>query len=135
MATAVLINAISAHIAQRSGINWRDYNDRAAFLQDYRRIIRDGKHARRMLRAVELSSMTDETLLSATRGAFAGRMTAANGKLEYCTGQYFATEYRAAACAVLARALTLHYADGHCSKGREWARRNLGRGSILAWFE
>lgn len=34
-------------------------------------------------------------------------------RLEYCTGQYFPTEYRKAVCAVLAAALWEYWRDGH----------------------
>lgn len=48
-------------------------------------------------------------------------------RLKYCTGQYWPTEYRAAACAVLASALWAYWRD--CCPDDEAARRGLSPGS------
>ena len=45
--------ALHRFVAQRSGIEWVNYGgSREAFMQDYRRILRDGRDARVMLGAV-----------------------------------------------------------------------------------
>jgi hypothetical protein len=135
-----IIDALRKHIASRSGIDFRNYGDRASAMQDYRQILRHGKDARAMLRAVELSEMEPQTLLDAFR-AFSGRLSYTEGKgCDYCTGQYFPTEYRAAACAVLSTALHNHYATDCPPDARivpfvhSWAKRNLGRGIAKRWF-
>jgi hypothetical protein len=57
-------------------------------------------------------------------------------RVDYCTGQYFPTEYRAAACAVLATILW-DYISPECKTGndiRKWARAEFGRGIASRWF-
>lgn len=125
-----MLNALRAFINQRSGIDFRNYQSgnwkqsRECFLGDYRPILRHGKHARTLLRAVELrDSITAEHILEASRNAYSGRLQWCpkqhhnsktgeyTGLWEYTTGQYFPTEYRNAACAVLARVLWYFYRD------------------------
>jgi hypothetical protein len=107
-----LCAALRAFINQRSGIEYGNYQSgdakrtREAFNGDYRPMLKHGKQARELLRAVELrESITAENLVEATR-AYSGRLQfVENGKgvaVDYTTGQYFPTEYRNAACAVLA---------------------------------
>lgn len=106
-----LCHALRLFINQRSGIDGREYGgSREAFMGDYRPILLHGKHARTLLRAVELrDSITAEDLIKASEQAFSGRLTFVfkgdKVGVDYCTGQYFPTEYRNAACAVLASAL------------------------------
>lgn len=70
-----MCEALRRFINQRSGIDGRNYGlSREAFMGDYRPILRHGKHARQMLRFVELrDSITAEMLKEAT-GAFSGRL-------------------------------------------------------------
>jgi hypothetical protein len=141
-----IIESLRKFIAGRSGIDFRNYSDRESAMQDYRVILRHGKDARAMLRVVELSSMTAEELLAGFC-AHSGRLTYTEGKgCDYTAGQYYATEYRAAACAVLARAIgqaviddfnanktsiTLGTARDHLLRH---AKRNLGRAIAGRWF-
>lgn len=135
-----LIAALYAFIGQRSGIEWGNYGgSREAFMGDYRPILRHGHHARQMLRYVELSGITAEALIEAT-SAFCGRLQFIqrdNGVgIDYTTGQYFPTEYRNAACAVLARAIWHHWRPD-CGTGddiRRRARREFGRAVESTWF-
>jgi hypothetical protein len=163
-----LCNALRAFIGQRSGIDFRNYQSgnwqesRRAFMGDYRPILKAGRQARELLRYVELrDSITAENLIAATR-AYSGRLqfqVREGGRVgvEYVTGQYFATEYRKAACAVLASAIW-DYLRGNMPKGElrhnsetgetleryeglragDWlrraARREFGRGIASAWF-
>jgi len=104
-----IIAALYAFVAQRSGIEFCNYGDVKAFRAEQRSITKDGQQARRLIRDVELrDSITAEDILAATR-AFSGRLqlkqTDKGVRIEYCTGQYFPTEYRRAVCAVMASAL------------------------------
>ena len=142
-----LCNALYAFIGQRSGIEFGNYASgdwkasREAFMGDYRPILRHGKHARIMLRAVELrDSITAEQIVEASKHAYSGRLefVERNGKVavDYTTGQYFPTEYRSAACAVLASVLW-HYWQPDCKTGddiRKTARREFGRAIASTWF-
>jgi hypothetical protein len=144
---ATLCRMIRAFIAQRSGIDYRDYgNDRAAFLSDYRPMLRDGRDARRLLDYVEgRDGITAADILNTTSGN--GRLefvyVGQGLRLEYCTGQYFPTEYRAAACSMLAglvwRYLANDYRDcdstgDQAAAVRKAARRIFGRGIAGRWF-
>ena len=134
-----VLSLLTAFVSQRSGIDYRDYGDRSSFMGDYNTILKDGKTARKLLQKVEWSSMTVETLLDAFR-AFSGRLqiTEKDGelRLDYCTGQYFPTEYRAAVCAVLASALWSHYredSDTGPTLHKKFVRM-FGRGIAARWF-
>lgn len=169
-----IIEALRRFINQRSGIEFQNYQcgdwqqSRKCFLGDYRPIIKHGQHARAMLAVVALAdSITSEHLLEASR-AYSGRLQfqERDGKVEvqYTTGQYFPTEYRNAACAVLAQALwdywlaNLPKPDGKVKRTRgkgvfaiesehdsysgltagEWirkkARQQFGRAIASTWF-
>lgn len=132
---------LRAFIAQRSGIDSREYGgDRQAFLFDYRRMLRDGRDARRLLAWIESRGGITAAEIEAAQG-FSGRLqfeTDDSGRLrlDYCTGQYFPTEYRAAACSMLAGLIWRYLADGGNSAEfiRKAARGYFGRGIASRWF-
>lgn len=112
-----ICDALRTWINQRPGFDPNNY-DRTGYLSDSRTVQRQARDARELLRAVELSSITADALIAAFSRAFSGRLqmqfdpagsSAAQKpgtvRISYCTGQYWCTEYRAAACAVLASAL------------------------------
>lgn len=138
---ARLITALGAFIGQRSGIeagnyfqSWRDSDGIKAFRQEQRGIARNGKDARALLAAVaQRESLKVADIAQALRDSFSGRLSWDGETLDYCTGQYFCTEYRAAACAGLSLALRRHWKnDGNDPQrlAREW----LGRGVASRWF-
>ncbi len=128
-----IVDALYAWINQRPGLDpanyfcggdWRE--NRRNYDSERRRILRQRNDALRLLRQVELiDSISADDLLAAFQGAFSGRLSCkvepvyTSGKLnvvpghvtgytaeiDYCTGQYWPTEYRVAAAAVLASAL------------------------------
>lgn len=101
---AAILEALRAWIMQRPGLDPRNY-DRAGYRSDSRAITQQKADALELLRAVETrKALTVETLREAFR-AFSGRLSWDGKRLDYCTGQYWPTEYRAAACAVLRSAL------------------------------
>lgn len=128
----MILHALDAFVCQRSGIESGNYfspYDRGeswvegvkAFRAEQRSITRDLRDYRALRLVVGLR--TDITAEDLERDAFGGRLTlsfretatksgpAGGAILDYCTGQYFPTEYRKAACAVMASAL--------------WARKRL----------
>lgn len=147
MKKETIIQAIRKFIAQRSGIDYRNYASgnwkasRECFLGDYRPILRAGRDARVLLAAVSgRAGISAKDIQDATR-AYSGRLQLkeCDGAVavDYCTGQYFPTEYRNAACAVLSRALWDYaraqgYTDGNAI--RKWARQEFGRGIANRWF-
>ena len=128
-------------MAQRSGIDYQNYGERESFMGDYLPILRAGRDARVLLAAVSgRDSITSENILSATR-AYSGRLQIVerNGAVavDYCTGQYFPTEYRNAACAVLSQSLWDYALNQGYKTGndiRKWARDEFGRGIASRWF-
>ena len=164
MTKAQIIAALYAWINQRPGLEFGNYGDVSAYRSELRSITKDRQHALQLLRAVELrDSITAEDMVAAFPRAFSGRLTIEEtpkgAKLDYCTGQYWPTEYRKAACAVLASVLwdwTREHAmpskiikDGqdyypHAGGGRneqsagDWMRthfkREFGRGIQSRWF-
>ncbi len=147
MKKETIIQAMRKFIGQRSGIDFRDYQtgdwkaSREAFNGDYRPMLRAGQDARVLLAAVSArDGITAENIVAACR-AFAGRLQLVERvdsvAVDYTTGQYFPTEYRNAACAVLATALWDYaraqgYATGN--EIRKWARGEFGRGIASRWF-
>ena len=152
-----ILHALSAFAATRPGLDprnyissWSDTEGRKAYAAEVRSITRDLHHARALLTAVRLSGITEAQLVTAFR-SFSGRLSWDGQRLDYCTGQYYPTEYRKAVCAVLASALWAYYADcvtgdssdndGPCesniTKGdkiRLAARRALPRAIVSRWF-
>ena len=140
-------------ISQRPGLDPCNY-DRTGYLADSRTIQRQRRDARELLRAVQLRDSITGDMLAESFRAFSGRLQWDGEKLTYCTGQYWPTEYRAAACAVLADCLW-YFVRGHAmpeptttktgdtrydgvSAGdwlRRYFRREFGRGIQSRWFD
>lgn len=139
---AAILSALRAWIAQRPGFDPCNY-DAAGYRADCRRVARQRRDALEMLRFVELSaSITGPMLADSFRHSFSGRLSWNGVRLDYCTGQYWPTEYRAAAAAVLAGAIWAWLRNECCPhdephKGdwiRSAARRNFGRSIASRWF-
>lgn len=129
-----IIDALRAFIAARPGLEFANYGDASSYRAEMRGITRDLGDARTLLRAVEWRGVTAEALLEAARGS---RLTInADATLDYCTGQYYPTEYRRAVSAICARALWNHWRSP-ASTGdtlRNTARREFGRGLAGRYF-
>ena len=132
--TAILA-ALYAWIVQRPRLEYGNYGDAAAYRSELRRIARQKNDALAMLSYVGASHVTGEQMAA----AFSGRLSWDGQKLNYCTGQYWPTEYRAAACAVLAAAIWSYWREGLTGEKqgdrlRTCARREFGRGIAARWF-
>jgi hypothetical protein len=132
-----LIVMLRAFICQRPGFDPRNYGDVASYRADYRRALRDRDDALDLLRYVDLrDGITANDITAQLRS---GRLTLPPaGRLDYCTGQYFALEYRAAACNVLASVIWAWLRD-ECGYNtgdaiRAAARRELGARLARRWF-
>lgn len=109
---AAILTALDRWIRQRPGLEYANYGNPTSYRSELRSISRDGREAKTLLQAVRWreQSITLPMLREAFR-AYSGRLTwtwdaeAGKGALSYVTGQYWPTEYRKAACAVLASAL------------------------------
>ena len=106
-----IITALYAFIAQRAGLEFGNYGDVKSYRAEQRAITKDRHHARQLIRDVELrDSISADDILTAAKGAYSGRLTIVTRDdgavaVDYCTGQYFPTEYRRAVCAVMASVL------------------------------
>jgi hypothetical protein len=103
-----LLQALRAWINQRPGLDPANY-DRAGYRSDSRQITQDRSDAIEILGAVAMRSyVTADHILRAAQSAYSGRMTITEKddefSIDYCAGQYWPTEYRKAAAAVLASA-------------------------------
>lgn len=72
-----------------------------SFNQEKRSITADGTRARKALREALEYPFNAAVIAEAFGRAFSGRLSWNGHSLEYCTGQYYPTEYRKAAAAVL----------------------------------
>lgn len=140
---------LDAWIRQRPGLEFGNYGDWKVYRAEVRSIGRDLQDARQLLRAVELSGITAEDLAAAFPRAYSGRLSLIEHKgrpaLDYCTGQYWPTEYRAAACAVLSSALWDYYREDFAKSAkpgespgsaiRRNFRRQYGRRIASRWFD
>lgn len=162
-----LLQCLRAFINQRPGLQFCNYGDVSAYRSEMRSITKAKHHAETLLNAVAWrDSITAEHIIAASKGAFSGRLTiertdTGGFKIDYCTGQYFPTEYRNAVCAVLAACLWDYWRnnmpepvtkqDGSAEKrpmltrqlydglsAGDWlrrkARQEFGRGIASTWF-
>lgn len=139
-----ILDALWAWIRQRPGLDFRDYGEVSSYRAELRSITQDLHDARTLLRAIELSSMTADTLKGGFR-AYSGRLEWKGGKVEYCTGQYWPTEYRRVVCAVAASALWDYHREDFAASAKggespgDAIRRNFkrlfGRRLQARWFE
>ena len=106
-----IIAAMYAFIAQRAGLEFGNYGNVKSYRAEQRAITKDRHHARQLIRDVELrDSISADDILMAAKGAYSGRLTIVERNdgaigIDYCTGQYFPTEYRRAVCAVMSAVL------------------------------
>jgi len=141
-----IIGALYTFIGQRPGLEYGNYGEPVSYRAEARAIGKDLQQARELLRYVELrDSITAEDIIEASLRAYSGRLTITatdDGAVavDYCTGQYWPTEYRKAACAVLSQAIwdykrkntLLPNVTG--DRLRATFRREFGRGMAARWF-
>jgi len=141
-----IIGALYTFIGQRPGLEYGNYGEPVSYRAEARAIGKDLQQARELLRYVELrDSITAEDIIEASLRAYSGRLTITatdDGAVavDYCTGQYWPTEYRKAACAVLSQAIwdykrkntLLPNVTG--DRLRATFRREFGRGMASRWF-
>lgn len=143
-----LLQCLRAFIKQRPGLEFANYGDVSAYRSELRSVTKARHHAETLLNAVAWrDSITADDIIGASKGAYSGRLTIARTdtggfKIDYCTGQYFPTEYRNAACAVLARVLWDYWREGNPYGNKpgagdyihDVARKEFGRGLASVWF-
>ena len=135
------LEALNAFVAQRSGIDCRDYSNRAAYMGDYRPMLQNGTDYRKMARFVALSSISNYDLVKGCGLVFSGRLVIDGNlqdgyNIDYTTGQYFPTEYRRAACCVIAQVITTYWKDCGYDKHEllNKAKKEFGRAIAMRHF-
>lgn len=101
-----MLAGLQTFIRKRPGFDPNNYGDGASYRADVRSAGRDLREAEELLRAVRLRQSCEIPENKGQRLFWTGK------EWEYTTGQYFPTEYRAAACQLLASALWNWYASG-----------------------
>src|SRR6185437_3317048 len=81
--------------------DYRDTAGRKAYRDELCSIQKDGTRARKALREAAAYPFNGEAMKEALNQAFSGRLSWTGTEFDYTTGQYWPTEYRAAAAAVL----------------------------------
>lgn len=136
-----ILNALHKFASQRPGLEFGNYGDLKAYRAEMRSITKDLAHARTLLRAVELrESITAEQIIEAADHAYSGRLSINvrdDGKvvIDYCTGQYWPTEYRRAVCAVLSAVLWAYWRDECMPQPVGKMTRTIGQGPFRQQVE
>lgn len=161
MNTSTLLDTLHHFINQRPGLDPRNYirdhrdaNGRAAYRSDARSITRDLHDARALMRYIELHPTIDaQRIIDAARGRLTIKPVyvqnsglyglppeVAGYEIDYCTGQYWPVEYRAAVARVLSSAIWEYFRED-CLKNQTGADtiRTLARKELTApiarrWF-
>lgn len=108
-----LLETLAQWINQRPGLDprnyisdYRDADGRAAYRSEARSITRQLHDARALLRYIKLHPTIDaQRILDAARGRLTIKPAGESFEIDYCTGQYWPTEYRSAAARVMASAI------------------------------
>ncbi len=100
--------ALIDYAAQRPGLDFRNYGSLESYRTEVASITRQWRKILVLLDVAEYYAVTDAQVIEASQWAFSGRMTWTDAGWNYCTGQYWPTEYRAAVVAVLRYALPAH---------------------------
>lgn len=128
---AELLALLSAFINQRPGLEYANYGDPTSYRAESRSITADGHDARALLAAVAWRDSIDARLIrEALQGS--GRLTLSeDGRLDYCTGQYFPTEYRPAVCRVLVGLLWDYWRENYAATNLNAENRYQGAGDYI----
>ena len=134
--------ALRAFILQRPRFEPANYGGCAsAYRADYARCLADRNDGLALLAHVSRASDATAMERSIADALHGSRLEWNDGaqSLDYCTGQYFPTEYRNAACQLLARALWAYWrgnVPADCSRDvmTRTARNALGLRLARRWF-
>jgi hypothetical protein len=105
--------AVLGFAAQNPGLDFANYGDVTAYRSDSRHITKAWQDVKQAVTKCCYAGVIDSDILEASRITFSGRLSvesfnnpsgSLNYRVDYCTGQYWPTEYRYAAAAVLEQA-------------------------------
>jgi len=137
-----LIQALRAWVAQRPGLEYGNYGDWSAYRSEMRSIGKDLQHARKLIDYVAWhDSITAEMILKAAdNGGRLSFVVRDDGTvaIDYCTGQYWPTEYRPAVCRLLSSVIWYWMRANDPQRSgemiRKTASRELGTSIARRWF-
>ena len=136
-----ILAALLKFARQRPRLEFANYGDPAAYRAESRRIAAQLRDALALLLAVSMRGGISAADLKEGFRAYSGRLSWDGQRLDYCTGQYWPTEYRAAVCAVMAQVLWEFFracAPTDTANLGEYIRnaaiRQLGRPLANRWF-
>ena len=141
-----LLDALYRWVSQRPGLEFANYGDWSSYRSEMRSITKDLHDARALLTAVQWrDSITADAIIEASKRSFSGRLEieelAGGFSIQYCTGQYFPTEYRRAVCAVLSSVLWSYWRENSPADVENrgnyiqfMAKREVGRSIASRWF-
>ena len=155
----VIIDALNAWVSQRPGLDYCNYGDVSSYRAELRSIGKDLQHARAMINYVAWhDSITAEMILDAAKsGRLSIIVKGDTVAIDYCTGQYWCTEYRPAVCQLLSSVIwywlsanipkPVHMHNSETGEDvqridglrigdyiRKTARRELGTSIARRWF-
>lgn len=127
-------------VDQRPCMEFADYGDWSAYAADRRSVTKDRRdyyELQYVYRRLGMVGADHTANVTRYLQQSSGRLTLdSQGRIQYITGQYFPTEYRAAACRVYVYLIRCHLLDDrkmHPSKVRGYIYRNFR--SVYAWFK
>lgn len=136
-----IIDALNRWVNQRPGLDYGNYGDPVAYRAEVRSIGKDLQHARALINYVAWhDSITAEMILDAAKsGRLSIVVTDGTVAIDYCTGQYWCTEYRPAVCRLLSSVIWYWMAgniNGLATGNdiRRQAARELGTSIARRWF-
>ena len=135
-----LIQALRQWVAQRPGLEFGNYGDWSAYRAEVRSIGKDLQDARKLIDYVAWhDSITAQMILDAAKS---GRLSIVvegdKVRIDYCTGQYWCTEYRPAVCRLISSVIW-HWISANDPQRsgemiRKTASRELGTSIARRWF-
>ena len=135
-----IIQALRAWVAQRPGLDYRNYGDWSAYRAEVRSIGKDLQDARKLIDYIAWhDSITAEMLLDAAKsGRLSIVVDGESVRIYYFTGQYWPTEYRPAVCRLISSVIWYWMRANDPQRSgemiRKTASRELGTSIAQRWF-
>jgi len=133
----ILLGNLVQFVNQRPGLEYGNYATLSDYRSELREITKTRNQAHELIAFVSISQSIDaDRILASARH----RLTwdKARQEWDYCTGQYFPTEYRRAACSLLSSVVWDWFREDCGCETREKiqkaAKRNFSRAVAQRWF-
>jgi len=138
-----IVDALTKWVSQRPGLDYGNYGDVSSYRAELRSIGKDLQHARALINYVAWrDSITAEMILKAADNG--GRLSIVvkgdTVAIDYCTGQYWPTEYRPAVCRLMSSVIW-HWLSANMldpATGNDMRRQaalELGTSIARRWFK